>query len=613
MLSNRFLIKCWGPLCGALFFFSTSVFAEVKFDQQWLNLLHYNKTIFGGYRSEADGMDFFLSEKGKTDPQAEINSLIVALDEDNSDPKKNAYCRFPARVRWLKKFKSDLKSSKVKCEKLDAYRNRIAARSVSIVFSSYYLNNPSSSFGHTFLRFGKNPLNLEDDKVATELLDTGVNFGAVTGDAGALLYVFGGLAGFFPGTFNAIPYYYKVREYNDFETRDLWSYELNFSQDEIDIMVDHVWELGHTYFRYFFLTENCSYHILTILEGARPTLDLRSDVPYLYTIPGDTIKIVAKNKLIERVSFRPAPSTMFYHQLSLLNKEEEQKVLDIFNHKDGIVFNETSERKALIYDTALSLVDYKFAKNILKNEEKAQAFKRPILVERAKIPVRSPKLDFTYKMPEAPHLGHASRRLTLGGYNQKGKMGADLEWRFAYHDLLDFSPAYPYRTKLEVARINARITDRQFELRELAAMDILSLGKFDKFNRAPSWKMRIGHSMTKFNQSFYGTQGLTAGYGYSYHMKYFVPYSLLHGEVGYVSEKLHRLKFAYGADAGILFDFAKSFKIHSSFDFRVHPWNETKWNNEFRFTNQYYGVGAYYSDYLLDGFNEFGAKFYFYL
>lgn len=602
-----------GLLCGALFFLSFSVFAQDWRDPQWLKLLHYNKTLFGGHRSEADGRDFFLHANGKTSPRLEVEALIEELKRNDPDPVKNAFCRFPARVRWLKKWKVDIENTKVVCEKRDAFRKRVAARSVSVVFSSHYLNNPSSSFGHTFLRFGKNPLIPEDDKVATELLDTGVNFGAVTGNAGAFLYIFGGLAGFFPGTFNAVPYYYKVREYNDYETRDLWSYQLDFTQDEIDMMVDHVWELGHTYFNYYFLTENCSYHLLSILEGARPALDLRSDLPYLYTIPGDTIKIISEHKLVQDVTYRPSPSSVFYHELALLNKKERQKVLDIFNHKENISFNESDELRALIYDTALSLVDYKYAKDIIKMDEKAQALKRPILIARAKIPVRSPKLDFSYKKNDAPHTGHASKRLSFGGYNQKGKMGGDLEWRFAYHDLLDYSPAYPYRTKLEVGRVNARFADSKVELKEVALLDIMSLGKWDIFNKAPSWKMKIGQWMTRHDAHSLSTQGVAAGYGYSYHLKYFVPYALLHGEVSYVSEKFQQFKLGYGTDTGILFDLKKGFKFHSALEWRPGFWDETRWMNEMRFTNQDYGLGGYYSNYLKDGFGEFGLRMYLYL
>ena len=68
----------------------------------------------------------------------------------------------------------------------------------------------------------------------------------------------------------------KVREYNDTEARDLWEYELNLSPDQVDWMVRHAWETGATWFDYFFFRENCSYHLLSLLELAEPSLHLRS-------------------------------------------------------------------------------------------------------------------------------------------------------------------------------------------------------------------------------------------------------------------------------------------------------------------------------------------------
>ena len=54
----------------------------------------------------------------------------------------------------------------------------------------------------------------------------------VTVSNGALYAVLG-LVGGFTGSWSNLPYYYKVREYNNFEARDLWSYDLNLRPDEV--------------------------------------------------------------------------------------------------------------------------------------------------------------------------------------------------------------------------------------------------------------------------------------------------------------------------------------------------------------------------------------------
>lgn len=609
MLSNFSFKK--GALLGALFFCSFSLFAQDWRDPEWMRLLIYRKT-FTGYESEADDENFFVSSDGKYQPDKELKAFIESLLHENSDPKKNSFCRFPARVRWLKKHIS-LPASKVSCDNYEAFKKRLAAKSISIVFSSYYLGNPASSFGHTFIRLGKQTNEERDmDTKATELLDTGINYGAMTDGAHPVVFAIGGMTGYFKGNYNAIPYYYKVREYNDFETRDLWSYQLSMTQEEIDFIVDYIWELGHTKFDYYFLTENCSYHVLNILEAARPSLNLHSHLPRIYTIPSETLKAMEKEKLIRKVTFRPAPSTLFYHQLAQLDKQERVEVKNLVEHQKPV--QETDlHKKALIYDTAISLVDFKYADDILKGDEKAQAFKRPFLVGRSKIPVRSSEPDFTYKLFDAPHLGHGQKRLMIGGNNQEGKNSMDLEWRFAFHDLMDYDIAYPELTTIEVMRILARTDGHDYQLREVAIIDAMSLGKWDVFTKSSSWKLKLGQWQTRHENKDLSTQGLLGGYGLSYQFGSFSPYALLHAEASYVSEKLEKMKLAYGGDVGFLINFSHSWKFNSEVEGRVYPWNESRWVNELRYSNRSWGLGGYHSNYFRDGEQDLGLRFYKYL
>lgn len=45
-----------------------------------------------------------------------------------------------------------------------------------------------------------------------------------------------------------MPYYRKVKEYGDFESRDLWEYELNLTPEETRFLVSHIWEMQHVSF-----------------------------------------------------------------------------------------------------------------------------------------------------------------------------------------------------------------------------------------------------------------------------------------------------------------------------------------------------------------------------
>src|SRR5262249_53633592 len=144
-----------------------------------------------------------------------------------------------------------------------------------------------------------------------ELLDYGVDYSADVDTTNALLYAFKGLTGLFPGTFHHYPYYYKVREYNDYESRDLWEYDLSLSPAQVAMLVAHIWELGSTYFDYYYLTENCSYHVLGALEAAAPELELLRHVK-TPVIPVDTVKALYENQgLVRDVRYRPSIRTQF--------------------------------------------------------------------------------------------------------------------------------------------------------------------------------------------------------------------------------------------------------------------------------------------------------------
>jgi hypothetical protein len=616
MLSSRKTVK--GLLLGALFFSSTHIFAQYADgplwkEKQWLRLLHYNKTLFG-YVSEADNKEFFLNEKkGRTSPEKELEALIEGIEKNDPDEKLNAYCRFPARIRWLKKFRP-VPDSHVECKNLNAFRKRLSAKSISVVFSSYYLGNPASSFGHTFIRLGKEPMNEKGemlDSTATELLDTGINYGAMTGGANAVAYALGGLAGFFSGNYNAIPYYYKVREYNDYEARDLWSYNLNMTQEEIDFIADHIWELGHAFFDYYFLSENCSYHVLTTLEASRPSLELRRHMPKLYTIPSETLKALKQEGLVRKITFRPAASTLFYHQLSILSGDEQKQVKDLFFHLKPI-HSEDPHRAALMYDTALSLIDYKYAKDILKQDEDAQKIKRPVLIARSKIPVRSPDLDFSDRLKYAPDLGHGQNRLALSGINQEGVRSAEAEWRFAFHDFLDYDVGYPPGMKLDVLKFKLRTEGHKVQFREAYLVDVMTLGKWDAYNNAVSWKFKAGQWQTRMHKQDLSTQGVQAGFGYSVQLGVVQPYLLAHGESSYLSEKEMKMKFAYGSDAGLLFNFNHHLKLNTVLEWRAYPWLESRWFNEVRWSNAVWGAGLYQQSWLVDGAQEIGVRSLFY-
>ncbi|HEY5284984.1 MAG TPA: DUF4105 domain-containing protein, partial [Polyangia bacterium] len=164
-------------------------------------------------------------------------------------------CRFPARWSWLKQeLAIDVQRLPERpCPMFARWRQAIAPEKVTLVYSSAYINSPASMYGHTFLRLSRRT------GAGNKLIDYIVNFAADVTTNNGFLYAIEGLMGGFQGRFFVMPFYVKIQEYSNIESRDLWEYELALTGAEAERLVAHTWETRSTHFNYYFVTENCSY------------------------------------------------------------------------------------------------------------------------------------------------------------------------------------------------------------------------------------------------------------------------------------------------------------------------------------------------------------------
>ncbi len=473
-------------------------------DVGWLRLGHWRPRPFGGVKSEADGAAFFLAKDGKTDPAAELDATLAGFFD--ATPKKDelddAQCRFPARFAFLGgKLGFDLARLPARhCPRFEEFYGRLKATGVTLVFSSWYLNNPASAFGHTFLRL---------DQAGTaragrdaELLDYGVDYSARVDTGNAVFYAFKGLFGLFEGRFNHYPYYYKVREYAEYESRDLWEYDLALSPGEVAMVVAHLWELGGTRFDYWYLDENCSYHVLGAVEAAAPRLELLSHLHNLLVLPSDTVKALFLNAgLVRQVQYRPSLRRQLDARLSLLRGAERDLVTPLAADPSAPLPGLAPDRQAAVLDAALDLVDFRSGKEILLGSDPAATAGRQKLLERrSAVRVQSPRLDLEPPREGQPQLGHPSLRVGVGvGATGEGGPVALLDYRQALHDLLDPPPGYPPSSQIEFlpARAALSLETGRLEALEASLVRVTSLNAASRFDRRPSWRMRFGADLAK--------------------------------------------------------------------------------------------------------------------
>lgn len=260
--------------------------------------------------------------------------------------------------------------------------------------------------------------------------------------------------------------------------------------------VAHIWELGAASFRYFYLTENCSYRMLGILEVASPRLSLISKLGWP-VLPIDTLQAVAQNPgLVRSITYRPSTRVQFRHRLAELDGVESELVFELGRDPDAPLPETVSlERRMAILDAALDLADFSYSKELLEPSSGASRHKQRLLQRRAELAIPSPPLLIPRPESENPLLGHKRGRLDLGeGYSTADGFYQALDLRLALHDWSDPSAGYPETLSINFLPLRLRhyIERQRFELEELSLISITSLVPIDAFDQSISWHARLG-------------------------------------------------------------------------------------------------------------------------
>lgn len=397
---------------------------EGAFAPQWLKLLHYQKNG-SGYISVVANDEFFISQEGKYFPNIEYETSIIAFNEINNTKK----CDFPARFMYLKNL-GKVKGNLENCEEYQKFLADVQPKAVTMLFTDAYMNNPSSMFGHTLFR-------IDTKRKGTQLLAHGANFGADTGkDAGAL-YALKGLWGGYFGRFGVHPYYDVINLYNNIENRDIWEYQLNLTDEELNLFVAHLWEMQNAKIRYYFASKNCSYVLLLMLEAIRPELDIAFQFEH-YTIPLETIKAVhGVEGLVGEVNYRPSRQSKLKYRYRQMNSQQKAVFKNIIRNNQVELDSLQNEEQADVLETAYQYVQYQYVENSLELAEyRKKSFK--LLQARSKIVNQHQYFD-ELKEGKNPVMAHKAWQGSGAIGSRNGHFFQELAFRPAYTSLLDDS------------------------------------------------------------------------------------------------------------------------------------------------------------------------------
>lgn len=438
--------------------------------------------------SEVSYTDFFLTPNGQKNPQQELAAHVEALFQ-NALPDQAMRCRFPARSQWLiQQLNIDLNTlPKVSCPKLEAWWQQIQPHRATLIYATDFMGNPSSMFGHTLLRI--DPEKSQD----LSLVSYAVNYAATVAGQSDWSFALKGLTGQYPGEYSILPYYRKVKEYGDFESRDLWEYELNLTPEETQFMVQHLWEMQNVSFPYYFISDNCAYRLLGLIDLVRPELNLQQQFQHI-AIPVETLKTIQAHGLVKDVVYRPALETQLNTQakahgqkLALvaqqLTQKPSEKMAEFIRHYDPL---EQAKILEMAYDALyLQLTSREVAAS------EAQPKLRRILSLRSYLEVEK-QSDLPIQPQLDPSQSHHAQNIQLKVGQVQGQEFVEISHRQAYHDLIDPQAGFRLGTQLQVLEGTVQYRDDRIKLTELNLLSVNSYSPITAFKSDISWGFNLG-------------------------------------------------------------------------------------------------------------------------
>ncbi|MDH4199122.1 MAG: DUF4105 domain-containing protein [Spirochaetia bacterium] len=456
-------------------------------DIQWLKLLHYDLKN-ESYTSRALNKEFFFSPDGGSSPASELFAEIDAFINSAKTGDDHPACRFPARYNRLKQelgadvFKFNLSA----CKKLNHFKQKMRPKSVSLVFVSAMMRAPASMFGHTFIK-----LNKEDGNVLT---DYAFSFVAKTESAGYFETIYRGLTGGFYGYLEYLDFDFRIKYYNIYENRNLWEFQLNFKPEEIEILLNHLWELESGQFKYLFASENCSYYNSYILEAAKPSLSLTSKTDFV-TIPADTMKrIIEDESILLEARYYPANILQFQTIYNTLNSRERFLVNRWL--KGDI---DPQKIESLRKDLFLNAVAYGALMEAYDNEKFLKPENKKILDQVFHIMGENNVQFKSFAQPDFtnPSIGHLPSMIALNYGSTSGLNYLEFVVRPLMHDYNDSPLGYLLFSEISIfqGKFIYSIPDKSFKIKQIDILRLLSISPITGNFFNLSWNLSLSYEL----------------------------------------------------------------------------------------------------------------------
>ncbi len=376
----------------------------------WKDLLHFHR----GHSLILD-KDFFLSGRGRLDPQAEMEATIEVYFIREHKIKRESgdtdiVCIYPARYTWLNE-KLGLPNFRIDadvCPVLTQWARLDQIESVSVLYVSGYLGNPASSFGHVLLN-----LKIKGQDELMGLFDTSITYGAtVPLNENILLYVLKGLFGGYYATFSDKFFYTHDQVYTNREFRDMWEYTLELTDFEKKMLIYHIAELLTKKFRYYFLSANCAQRMAVLLDifldenlhSYRYPAYVPEELFHQMEIIDTERRNKNKSGLIKSIRYIPSAQRYLFYETERLTGEERKTFRDVMKSQQEdfspLLDELDTQSRINILNALLAYQYYKLmASNEAEADQRLKEFKNKILLARLGLPAQK---ENPVTIPEIP-------------------------------------------------------------------------------------------------------------------------------------------------------------------------------------------------------------------
>ena len=427
----------------------------------WKMLLLYNDSFLFKDHSLVKSPKFFTTKDGREDPIAEWNAFIKIIKHQSSleelDPEEDIRCRFPRRYQFAQKYLTSDFLAEKHCPRLEKYLKYLEAYQVSLGFSSQYLGNPASSFGHHFLI-----LHREQESTT---LDMVLGFSANAKYSNYLEYAYKGIFGGYPGSFSLAPYFTKIQEYNNYENRDLFEFPLNLNFAERQKLFLSLYELLAHELDYYFLDVNCSSVLVMLLESVleRKLMALKQVFVTPIYVNQELNKIGLsstefKIRYSQHRRFLASYGRLGSKSKSMVAAMLEQKSLQDLTRLD-------SKESAKVLDALIEYIDYKDRVVGAAESKNYATLRHAALIKRAAYPTLKP---YEFKKQGSVQDAHGLKLIEFGIEQEQDDIANYLRIRPLMHEIGEYDWGLAKRTSLSffdaALRFNPEARNREDRL-----------------------------------------------------------------------------------------------------------------------------------------------------